>query len=251
MNSISGIQKSLIKQSSDMELMNEPQFLDQLGQQLQKLTEQPAFEVSSIATHKEKWICVDKNDKRSYSEKAKVAENCDIFNLVATDGNKILGYINRLDLNEGQLDRIVRWNEKSLDAESKLTVVIDEMVNDSSKIDERERSPLYFVNSKLNGKSEPLGIVTFWDLNRAPAYTLSYTCMIYLEHTLFNLIKERHETWEDHASLVEKCTRREVKSFLRSPKPSIEKISKNWVLGDLIEFCKVDSHVSPWCKEID
>lgn len=251
MNGNSQSHEKLMKEFFDIALMDEQQFLEQLGERLQELTEQPAFEVFSIATHKEKWICVDKNDKQSYSKKAKEAEDYDLFNLVVIDHNRILGYINREDLREEQWNKMVRWNEKSLDAETKLTDVIGKLFRDSSGITRRERSPLYFVNLKLNGVVEPLGIITFWDLNRAPAYTLSYAVLVYLEHTLLDLIRETHETWEDHSSIVEKCKSEQVKILLRMRNPTIEEISAKWYLRDLIEFCEKDPHVSPLCTEID
>jgi hypothetical protein len=240
-----------MKQFFDIESMDKQQFLERLGQHLQELTEEQAFEVFSIATHKEKWLCVDKNNKQSHSKNAKEAEDYDLFNLVVIDHNKISGYINREDLREGQWNKMVRWNERSLDAKTKLTEVIGKLVRDSSGITRRERSPLYFVNSKLNGKSEPLGIITFWDLNRAPAYILSYACMIYLEHTLLNSIRDTHETLENHRSSADQFESRDLRSFFRSSDLSFKELSKKWFLRDLIEFCRKDKHVSPWCKEID
>ncbi len=240
-----------MKQFFDRELMDEQQFHEQLGQHLLKLTQQPAFEVFSIATHKKEWLCVDKNDWHSHSRKAKDAEVYDLFNLVVTDHNKVVGYINRQDLSNEDWEKMVRWDEKSLDAEKKLTDEIDQLVKDSSKIARRERSPLYFVSSELNGKAMPLGIITFWDLNRAPAYILSYACMIYLEHTLLNSIRDTHKTLENHRSLADRFESPGLRSFFRSSNPSFRELSKKWYLRDLIEFCRKDTHVSPWCKEID
>ena len=150
MNGNSQVHEKLMKQFFDKELMDEQQFRAQLGRHSLELTEQPAFEIFSIATHQESWLCVDKADEESHSRKAKEAEGYDLFNLVVIDHNKISGYINREDLREGQWNEMVRWNKKSLDAKTKLTDVIGELVKDSRGITRRERSPLYFVNSKLN-----------------------------------------------------------------------------------------------------
>lgn len=54
MNGNSQSHEKLMKEFFDIALMDEQQFLEQLGERLQELTEQPAFEVFSIATHKEK-----------------------------------------------------------------------------------------------------------------------------------------------------------------------------------------------------
>ena len=52
---------------------------------------------------------------------------------------------------------------------------------------------MYFVQNPGSDSNEPIGIVTYWDLNRAPAYIFSFAILVYLEHTLLSKIEETHK----------------------------------------------------------
>ena len=218
----------------------------------EKFAENPYFSAFSIITPKHDWLCVDMRE-RDIESLIKSAERKQIFNVVVKDGERILGSINLMDLREERWSEIVKVDNFSIPASLQLFELVDRMVNDSQYL-ERERSPLYFVYEKENKSGNPAGILTFWDLNRAPVYIFSYTILVYLEHSLLLKIRDSHNTWCDHADLLRKisdqCHRYDnIKNFVKGPKYDYKSLSK-WGLPELLTFYNNDPHIERDSRKI-
>ncbi|MEM0136373.1 MAG: hypothetical protein QXU18_14300 [Thermoplasmatales archaeon] len=220
-----------------------------------KFIENPYFSAFSIMTPKDDWLCFDtkRSDIESLTEEAKRKQ---IFNLVVKEGEEILGSINLKDLKENEWrNKLVKVDKFLIPASKPLIDLVDQMIRDSENL-ERERSPLYFVQGRGNKSKYPVGILTFWDLNRAPAYILSYSILVFLEHSLLLKIRDSHDTWCDHADLIKQINRQDpqrnisyIKKFVNRPRYNYRILSK-WGLQELLIFFKYDPHIEGDSAEI-
>jgi hypothetical protein len=202
------------------------------------------FTAFSIITPKNNWLCIDKNENNIESL-VKRAEEKEVFNLVVKDSDKILGFINLTDIKEKKWDKMVSLDEFSISASLSLFNLVDRMVKDS-KDRKRARSPLYFVHAAEEKSENLVGIITFWDLNRAPAYILSYPILVYLEHTLLLKIIDSHKEWTEHATFLSNISGNDrngyIRKFLRGPSYNY-KVLDRWGLLELLTFFKSDPHI--------
>ena len=132
-----------------------------------------------------------------------------------------------------------------------LLETVKKMANDSIGL-KRESSPLYFVFDYSSRQGEPIGIVTYWDLNRAPAYIFSYAIQAYLEQTILLAIRDSHpqKLWKDHSMVIQALKpklndseSRRVKGFLGNGKYKYKALSK-WGFAELLHFYKSDPHIN-------
>lgn len=212
-----------------------------------EFTENPYFSVFSLMTQHDDWLCIDKSgvDLEEKKGRARIRE---IFNLVVKENSKTVGSINIEDLNNPDWQNyIVDLDDYSIPASTSLFDITERMVKDSVNL-ERKRSPLYFVRDPDSTDREPVGITTFWDLNRAPSYILSYSILVYLEQTIFLSIKESHTVWHDHSELQSRLISMfgerygNISGFFRGPKYDYKKLSK-WGLQELLAFYRYDVHI--------
>ncbi len=116
-----------------------------------------------------------------------------------------------------------------------------------------KRNDLFNLVVRENDKTvgmDPVGIATFWDLNRAPLYMLSYTMLVYLEHTLLLAIKDSHKNWTDHKYVLDAFKNKKqqdlVTDFLGNGKDNKGynyKALSYWGLPELLTFYKVDKDI--------
>ena len=212
-----------------------------------EFTENPYFSVFSVVTQHDDWLCIDKSGV-DLAEKKRDARIGKIFNLVVKENSKTVGSINIEDLNNPNWKKnIVDLDDYSISASTSLFDITERMVKDSVNL-ERKRSPLYFVRDPASQDSEPVGIATFWDLNRAPSYILTYPILVYLEHTIFLAIKESHTVWHDHSELLSRIMSRfrdrygNISGFFNAPKYDYKELSR-WGLPELVTFYRYDVHI--------
>lgn len=225
----------------------------QLEKVHQDFINDPYFTVFTIMTPRRDWLCIDVNggDIENRMDQAIKAE---ISNLVVNDGDKTKGYLNVQEWCDGKItldnwkNSIKPVNEHSFQSSMSLLDTVKIMVNDSKGL-KRAYNHLYFVFGPLAHDKEPIGIVTYWDFNRAPAYIFSYAIQIYLEHTILLAIRDSHELWEDHSPLIQAMNqnlRDRIKKFVKNGKYNYEALSE-WGFPELLEFYKNDPHID---KEI-
>ena len=222
----------------------------------EKFLESKYFSALSIMTPKKEWLCIDINDK-DISEKCKCANNRNIFNLVVKEGNKVLGYINvkhirqRGEIYDIDRTKIEKIEEHNVMESLSLFDLLKIMLNDTKKLNTKMMSPLYFVIQSHKGSAKPIGIISFWDLNRAPAYILSYPFLVYLEHTIIIIIENSHTNWVEHGSWLAELRKtvsehskkyRHFKEFLEDHKQDYSVLSK-WTFPELVYFYENDPHI--------
>jgi hypothetical protein len=222
------------------------------------------FTALSIMTPREDWVYIERNGE-NVSKAYKKATRMNVFNLVVKDGQNVLGYINVKYIKQGEHGYDIDWKkmEKTVDhtvsGTCHLFKLLKRMVKDAKQV-EREMSPLYFVLPSQANSKEPIGIISFWDLNRAPSYILSYPILVYLEHTLINKIQKSHKDWVEHEDLLARIRDGEkngknskkynnLKEFLENPKGDYSKLS-NWYFPELVYFYENDPHIETDGDEI-
>lgn len=207
------------------------------------------FTVASILTPPECWLTIGfhENGERKTAEKAM---RNGLTNVVVTEDNRPIGFINSQDLKYKKWSALVKIEDCQVSASTHLTQIVEEMVNAAESVT-LERSPLYFAyDSDNKGKRQPIGIFTFWDLNRGPAYTISYLGLHYLEHTLLQKIRDYHKVWSDHEDILKRLkktklddnSKKRVKTTFGGQSFNLRSLSK-WGLAELITFYEIDDHV--------
>ena len=214
------------------------------------------FQVFTIMTPRKDWLCIDLNTG-DINESVKQAKEAEISNIVVMDGDITKGYINVNEWNEKKI-AMDDWKQISksykdhlLSHSLTLLETVKKMANDSIGL-KRESSPLYFVFDYSSRQGEPIGIVTYWDLNRAPAYIFSYAIQAYLEQIILLAIRDSHpqKLWKDHSMVIQALepNLREIESrriicFLGNGKYNYEALSK-WGFSEMLQFYKSDPHIN-------
>ncbi len=214
----------------------------------EEFTRNNYFTVFSLMTPNLDWLWIDINN-RKYDEKVEEAKKKDVFNLVVKDNGTTLGYINLEDLNDDINKKLEKVNKHIIPSSMPLYDLTAKMIKDAKNI-ERERSPLYFVTSPGADSRDPIGLVTFWDLNRAPSYIFSYSILVYLEQTLLFKIRDSHKSWENHDSVLSKVRSinpnlryiEALEKFIRGPQYEYKALSKLG-LPELLAFYMNDPHI--------
>ena len=202
------------------------------------------FTAFSLVTHQSDWLWIDIND-RNVERKVKEAKEKHIFNLVVKDHGTTLGYVNVLDLKDNKITKLEKVDKHTIPSSTPLYKLSGMMLKDANNI-KRERSPIYFVKIPEPVSREPIGLVTYWDLNRAPSYIFSYSILVYLEQTIFLKIRDSHKLWEDHRDFLDK-----IRGYMRPWEPKLHiswisqfisgpnynyKILSKWGLPELLAF---------------
>lgn len=211
------------------------------------------FSAFSLMTPKGNWLSIDKKEE-DIRGKISEAKQKKIFNIVVEEDGQVIGSINVKDISNDICDDLVKnVNEYQIDAYTDLPRLSEIMYKDSKVINRREDSPLYFVVQSKGMKRELIGIMTFWDLNRAPSYIFSYTALVYLEHTLLLKIRDSHKEWYDHSDVIDKIWQMEkppkyrecIKKFINTQQKTYNyrKLSR-WGLPELLAFYKFDEHIA-------
>jgi CBS domain-containing protein len=235
--------------------MNEINTLNELMTLHEEFLNSRYFLAPSIMTPREEWLSIDRNDT-SIEEAYKEAKERNIFNLVVTDGKHVSGFINvkYIRLRNGKYE--IEWDsmenveDHSVPETCHLFGLLKIMVKDAKQV-ERQMSPLYFVVKSQGNDEEPTGIISFWDLNRAPAYILSYPILVYLEHTLIIIIEKSHISGAEHGDLFDKMCKMfsfkkqeqdRFRRFLDAPRFNYSVLSKLG-LPELAYFYENDPHI--------
>ena len=207
------------------------------------------FSAFSIMTPKKDWLTIDRFDNNPLKI-ALNATNRGITNIVVCEGRNIKGFINARDLAEGHWNMMKEGIENFMfEGDILLPVLVDRMVRDSNNT-ELDQAPLYFVTQKGNRVKDIVGILTFWDLNRAPSYILFYSILVAIEQSLLLSIRKSHTKWSDHTQIVQEFetevrnprSHEAMVDFVQGPKYNFDKLDE-WDLRALMVFYAHDPHV--------
>lgn len=139
--------------------MNREDYLSRVFALYMSLKESGVFTAFSLITHKSNWLTVEYLQK-DVEEEVRDAERYEIFNLVVIENHKVKGSINVKDLCNGEWDDCVPLSSFTINPSIPIPNLVEAFSKDSRDVD-RERSPVYFVNSTDGTKQNPLGILTF------------------------------------------------------------------------------------------
>lgn len=216
----------------------------------EKFLDNAYFSASSIITPKSEWLTIDITDK-NIDLKIEKAKEMQVFNLVVEHNGTVIGSINALDLENYR--SVMKEDIKYYKIPYSMTLFkLAEMMRKDSENVKRERSPLYFVYDTHDHEKVPIGLMTFWDLNRAPSYILTYPMLVYLEHLILLSIRDSHKEWEDHSNLLHQLDNpnKHVKSFVKGPRCYDYDALSRLGFRELTDFYRKDIHVSKNTKEI-
>ena len=202
-----------------------------------RLKESGVFTAFSLITHRSNWLTVEYLQK-DVEEEVRDAERYEIFNLVVIENHKVKGSINVKDLCNGDWDHCVPLSSFTINPSTPIPNLVETFSKDSRDTD-RKRSPVYFVNSTNGAKQNPLGILTFWDLNRAPVYILSTLVVTFVEQSLLDQAKNAY-FHKDQIDLLS-CTQR-VRDYIEAMDFSPSRLSE-WYFHDFISLIRSDETI--------
>ncbi len=213
-----------------------------------KFLESEYFSVLSIITPSDCWLSVDMNEGHE-EEIADEALERGITNVVVTKDGRLIGSINYKDLWNREWSKLVELEKYMVSLSTPLHHIVDRMISDAED-STRKRNPLYFAYDENDKEKKIVGIFTFWDLNRGPAYTLSYLGLQYIENTLLIKIRDSHKVWSDHETVLDKInesklgpkSKKRIKKVFGCNPFDFGQLS-NLGLEDLITFYEEDDHV--------
>lgn len=207
----------------------------------------PYFSAFSIMTPPHEWLCVENSSKEAM-EISQEAMRRDITNVIVTEGGKVIGFIRSKNLENLKWEKLKKAANYKISKEMRLLDLVKKMADSSQNL-KLDETPLYFVTQNKNDGEDIVGILTYWDLNRAPSYILTYSILAAFEQTLLLNIRQTHEEWCDHTETLRKIESdcnialQSVKEFVRGPNYKFEKLDK-WDLKTLRVFYKHDPHVN-------
>ncbi len=155
-----------------------------------KFFEQPLFKAKHLMTPMNEVKKIQKGEKK-LQEKIDEAKCHGFSNLVVKTGSRYIGQIpvRKLEKNNSWTDEVTeltRYTVHDTDGILELSEIFASHLADTKNIKD---PPIYFVLDK--GK-HPLGIMTYWDLNRRSVYTYTYHILLSIEQALKDHIAKTH-----------------------------------------------------------
>ncbi len=157
---------------------------------VEEFFEQPLFKAKHLMTPMNEVKTIQKGEKK-LQEKIDEAKCRGFSNLVVKTGSKYVGQIpvRKLEENNSWTDAIIKLDSYSVqdtDHIPELSQIFASHLEDTKNIKDPS---IYFVLYK--GK-HPLGIMTYWDLNRRSVYTYTYHILLSIEQALKDHIAKTH-----------------------------------------------------------
>ena len=157
---------------------------------VEEFFEQPLFKAKHLMTPIKEVKTIQKGEKK-LQEKIDDAKFNGYSNLVVKTGSRYIGQIpvRKLEKNNSWADEVTeltRYTVHDTDGIPELSEIFASHLADTKVIND---PPIYFV---LDKGGKPLGIMTYWDLNRRSVYTYTYHILLSIEQALKDHIAKTH-----------------------------------------------------------
>ena len=211
---------------------------------VEEFFEQPLFKAKHLMTPHKEVLTIRKGEK-SPKEIIDRAKCRGYSNIVVEAGSEYIGQIPviKLEENNSWTDEIVeltRYTVQDTDGITKLSEIFASHVEDPKNV---TNPPIYFV---LGKDKHPLGIITYWDLNRRSAYTYTYHILLSVEQALKDHIAKTHNAKnnKDH-DWISRVEDKNLKCLFESFRSSSWKSEhlKAWYFNQLCSFYYGDNCV--------
>ena len=167
-----------------------------------KFFEQPLFKAKHLKTPMKEVKTIQKGELK-LQEKIDDAKCRGYSNLVVKTGSRYIGQIPVRKLEENnswteEVTELASYTVQDTDEITKLSEIFASHLADQKNIKD---PPIYFV---LGKDEHPLGIMTYWDLNRRSVYTYTYHILLSVEQVLKDRIALTHngKNNKDHDWIV-------------------------------------------------
>lgn len=175
---------------------------------LRNLLESVPFQAQSLGTPRDNFVSIDMEaTTNEVKDIVKDACNKHISSIVISENDIPIGYsvIPRSDKNiksYNPLRQYVKFKAKHyLKYNDTLEVIIKRFVDVHHSSDKTTSPPIFLIINKNDDKDNPIGLMTYWDLNRRSVYTFIYTIFVYFEQAM------KIEVYESHKNGYENCIR--------------------------------------------
>ena len=203
----------------------------------------------------EEIVCIGTNPTKIQKATIKrKAENMHISSVVVYEDNKPIGYsvVGRWKDNVEGIDYTKFRDKHNINSNSSLSLIIQRFCELASKCNKTNSPPIFLVNSKPEKKSglqSPIGLMTYWDVNRRSVYSYIYSVMVFIEQVL------KEEIYNSHSDSNISCLRdfvlmrdsskkkpRELEDWEDGLRANISKLT----FRELCDFRSVDIHVTSY-----
>ena len=155
-----------------------------------KFFEQPLFKAKHLMTPMNEVKKIQKGEKK-LQEKIDEAKCHGFSNLVVKTGSRYIGQIpvRKLEKNNSWTDEVTdltHYTVQDTYGIARLSEIFASHLEYPKNIND---PPIYFV---LDKGGKPLGIMTYWDLNRRSVYTYTYHILLSVEQALKDRIAKTH-----------------------------------------------------------
>ena len=209
-----------------------------------KFFEQPLFKAKHLMTPMKEVKKIQKGEKK-LQEKIDEAKCHGFSNLVVKTGSRYIGQIpvRKLEKNNSWTDEVTdltRYTVQDTYGIARLSEIFASHLEYPKNIKD---PPIYFV---LDKGGNPLGIMTYWDLNRRSVYTYTYHILLSIEQALKDHIAKTHngKNNKDH-DWISRVEDKNLKGLFESYRSSgwEAKWLKKWYFYQLCSFYYGDNCV--------
>ena len=173
-----------------------------MTQAVEEFFEQPLFRAKHLMTPHKDVLTIRKGEKnpKEIIHKAKCRG---YSNIVVKTGSKYIGQIplRKLEENNSWADEVTELTRYIVQATDGITRLSEIFASHLAEKGNKDDEPIYFV---LGKDEHPLGIMTYWDLNRRSVYTYTYHILLSVEQVLKDQIAKTHnrKNNKDHDWIV-------------------------------------------------
>lgn len=183
------------------------------SESLKDFFENNIFKAESMMTPIQSLVSIEKNaSKKEVEDRIAEAQEKHISSIVISEGKRPIGYSvipssTRRLKNYDPRTRFVRFNEQNyLSSGSTLGDIVSKFLEVASSIGKSISPPIFLVYDSLGGKDMPIGLMTYWDLNRRSVYSYLYAIFVYFEQSM------KLEIYFSHSNDLYKCILEYIKT---------------------------------------
>lgn len=204
------------------------------SESLRGLFESNPFQAQSLMTPIEKMVSIEIDaPDNDVGIKIRTAQREHISSLIVSKNNKLIGYSvvpssSRRLRNYDPRNKYVSFNDQHyLSFDCTLGDIVSKFGSVANSLHKTASPPIFLVYDDFGKRDAPVGLMTYWDLNRRSVYSYLYTIFVYFEQSIKLEIYRSH-TGEFHNCIYEYIKRKDTnKSHPRTASSNANDLRSN------------------------
>ena len=182
--------------------------LQSYSNSLRNLLQSAPFQAQSLITPKDEFVSLETNATRiEVTDIVKNARNKHISSIVIFENHRPIGYSviptsdRRLKSYDPRSQYIKFRPRHYLNYDDTLEEIISKFVDVDNLSDKTASPPIFLIADEKGNRDDPMGLMTYWDLNRRSVYSFIYTIFVYFEQSM------KIEIYKSHKNGYHNCIR--------------------------------------------